>query len=44
MHVSDSEENAKKEIQLWYEPEELTSINYPTKKEKVSMDKIVWKN
>ncbi|MBS3079173.1 nucleoside-diphosphate kinase [Candidatus Pacearchaeota archaeon] len=44
MHVSDSEENAKKEIQLWFEPEELTSIAYPTKKEKVSMDKIVWKN
>lgn len=44
MHVSDSEENAKKEIQLWFEPEELTSIIYPTKKENVSMDKIVWKN
>jgi len=44
MHVSDSEENAKKEIQLWFEPEELTNVIYPTKKEKVSMDKIVWKN
>jgi len=44
MHVSDSEESAKKEIQLWFEPEELASIIYPTKKEKISMDKIVWKN
>ena len=44
MHVSDSEENAKKEIELWFEPGELTSIIYPTKKEKVSVDKVVWKN
>lgn len=44
MHVSDSEENAKKEIQIWFEPEELTSIIYPTKKKNISMDKIVWKN
>ncbi len=44
MHVSDSEENAKREIQLWFEPEELTNLIYPTKKQKVSMDKIVWKN
>jgi len=44
MHVSDSEKNAKKEIQLWFEPEELTNIIYSTKKEKVSMDKIIWKN
>lgn len=44
VHVSDSEESAKKEIQLWFEPEELTNVLYPTKKEKVSMDKIVWKN
>jgi nucleoside-diphosphate kinase len=44
MHVSDSEENAKKEIQLWFEPGELTNIIYPVKEEKVSMDKKVWKN
>jgi nucleoside-diphosphate kinase len=42
VHVSDSEQSSKREIQLWFEPEELTSINYPTKKEKISMDKIVW--
>jgi len=42
VHASDSEASAKREIQLWFEPEELTSIIYPTKKEKVSMDKIIW--
>jgi nucleoside-diphosphate kinase len=42
IHVSDSNENAKREIQLWFEPEELTSIIYPTKKEKETIDKITW--
>lgn len=42
VHVSDSEASGKREIQLWFEPEELTDVIYPTKKEKVSMDKIVW--
>ena len=42
IHASDSEENAKKEIQLWFEPSELTSIIYPIKKKEVKMDKIVW--
>lgn len=42
VHVSDSEPNAKREIQLWFEPEELTSVKYPTKKESVKVDKIAW--
>jgi len=42
VHVSDSEQSAKREIQLWFEPEELTENIYPTRKEKISMDKIVW--
>jgi nucleoside-diphosphate kinase len=42
VHVSDSETNARREIQLWFEPEELSNTLYPTKKQKVSMDKIVW--
>jgi len=42
IHVSDSKENAKKEIQLWFEPEELTDIIFPTKKQETKMDKIVW--
>ena len=42
VHVSDSEASAKREIQLWFEPEELTSIKYPTKKESVKVSKIAW--
>jgi nucleoside-diphosphate kinase len=42
VHVSDSEASSKREIQLWFEPEELTSVIYPTKKEKISMEKIAW--
>lgn len=44
IHASDSEANAKREIQLWFEPEELSNLIYPTKKEKIAVDKIVWKN
>jgi nucleoside-diphosphate kinase len=44
VHVSDSEENAKREIQLWFEPEELTNIIYPTKKTTETIKKIVWIN
>jgi len=42
VHVSDSEASAKREIQLWFEPEDLTNILYTTKKEKISADKIIW--
>jgi nucleoside-diphosphate kinase len=42
VHVSDSEISAKREIQLWFEPEDLTDIIFPTKKEKSTMEKIVW--
>ena len=42
MHASDSEENAKKEIQLWFSPDELTEKIYPAKKEKVTEEKNVW--
>jgi nucleoside-diphosphate kinase len=43
VHVSDSESSAKREIQLWFEPEELTNVVYPTKKEKTSREEIIWK-
>lgn len=42
VHVSDSEQSAKREIQLWFEPEELTSIKYSTRKEKIARDEIIW--
>jgi nucleoside-diphosphate kinase len=44
LHASDSEASAKKEIQLWFEPMELSNTLYSTKKEKVCMDKIIWDN
>jgi len=42
VHASESEKEAKREIQLWFKPAELTEIIYPTKKQKVSEEKIVW--
>jgi len=42
IHCSDSEENAKKEIKLWFKPEEITEQMYPTKKIKVSGEITVW--
>ena len=42
LHASDSEENAKKEIQLWFQPEELTEVIYTIKKQKVTEEKQVW--
>jgi nucleoside-diphosphate kinase len=43
VHASDSEENAKREIQLWFKPEELTEKLYETKKETITEEKEVWK-
>lgn len=42
VHVSDSEISAKREVQLWFQPEELTNIIYLTKKEKISREEIAW--
>jgi nucleoside-diphosphate kinase len=42
IHASDSEENAKREIQLWFQPEDLTEDIYPIKKETVTVDRISW--
>ncbi len=44
VHVSDSEESAKKETQLWFEPEELTQEIYPTEIKEIKMDKKTWKS
>lgn len=32
IHCSDSEETAKKEIQLWFDPDEVIEDSYPTKR------------
>lgn len=42
MHASESEEDAKREIQLWFSPEELTDTIYKTKKEKTETEHSVW--
>ncbi len=42
VHVSDSEISSKREIQLWFGPEEITDNIYPTITQKVTADKIVW--
>ena len=42
IHASDGEESAKREIQLWFQPEDLTENIYPTKKEAVKINKISW--
>jgi len=44
IHASDSEASAKREIQLWFSPEELTEVIYPTKKVKQTKETIVWNN
>lgn len=43
IHASDSEENAKREIQLWFSPDELTEINYPTEIRKETIERTFWK-
>jgi len=44
IHCSDSETSAKKEIQLWFKPEEVTEIIYPIKKIKVKGEITAWDN
>jgi nucleoside-diphosphate kinase len=44
IHASDSEESAKREIQLWFFPEDLTETIYPTKKIKATKDILIWNN
>src|SRR3989344_4774154 len=42
VHASDSEENAEKEIKLWFSPNELAETIYPVKKVKVQSENKVW--
>lgn len=42
VHASDSEENAEREIKLWFEPNELSTVIYPTKEKKVTKNEIDW--
>ena len=42
IHCSDSEKNAEREIKLWFKPEELAEIIYPTNKIKQEKEILVW--
>lgn len=42
IHVSDSDESAKREIQLWFKPEEITEEIYQTKEEKIETNITSW--
>lgn len=44
IHASDTEENAKKEIQLWFKPEEITDPIYPVRETHVEGKIQVWDN
>ncbi|PIN77396.1 nucleoside-diphosphate kinase [Candidatus Woesearchaeota archaeon CG10_big_fil_rev_8_21_14_0_10_34_12] len=43
IHASDSEENAEKEIKLWFTPDQLAELIYPITTEKTSIERTVWK-
>ncbi len=43
IHASDSEASAKREIQLWFSPDELTEITYPTEKRTEATERTFWK-
>lgn len=43
VHASDSEENAEREIKLWFSPDELVETIYPIKEESVSIKRKSWK-
>jgi len=43
MHASDSDENAEKEIKLWFSPSELAETIYPTETKTQESEIIIWK-
>lgn len=42
IHASDSEENAEKEIKLWFKPSEVVEEIYPVKKEMKEVEVVEW--
>ena len=42
IHASESNEEAEREIKLWFKPNELISHIYPTKKVKKELDVLEW--
>lgn len=44
IHASDSEENAEKEIKLWFSPEEIVENLYPTSSTKKETEVLEWES
>jgi nucleoside-diphosphate kinase len=42
LHCSSSEEDAEREIKLWFEPDEIVDEPYPTKEVELKQKKKVW--
>ena len=42
IHASDSEENAEKELKLWFDPDEIVEEIYKTKSEKDETERATW--
>ncbi|MBD3249609.1 nucleoside-diphosphate kinase [Candidatus Woesearchaeota archaeon] len=43
VHCSDSEENAEREIKIWFKPDELSNIMYPTEEKTTTKTELSWK-
>jgi len=42
VHASDVQNNAEKEIKLWFQPKELAEVIYPVKKIKENKQEFIW--
>lgn len=42
IHASANEQDAEREIKLWFQPEEVIVDLYPTKKAKETVEKMIW--
>ena len=43
VHASGNAEEAEYEVKLWFKPEELTDVIYPTEKKKTEKEELIWK-
>jgi len=42
VHTSADKEAAERDIKLWFKPNELTNVIYPTKEVKIEKEELVW--
>ena len=43
VHASENAKEGEREIKLWFRPDDLTSVMYPTEIKNVKLDKVFWK-